>query len=1021
MNDPIYVQRGGSQVFAPPFVAKSVQFYGFAVKGDRDALQKYVCDRYLNGPGGTTNFVPASSHVLFVFNRLAKLYAKNPPDVNLGWYSEEEAAVWTLVLDKQRELLFWFQPYMIVSNSLAMAMGREIYGFPKAIGWFDVPNGPDAPESMSVETMVAVKLDPASEGQRRQLFAASRANSDGQASQSSKIDSLEHLTREIRERFDLGSLFHDLEIAEHLFKDLIQMRIPMVFLKQFRDGTDPTRACYQCIQETRTKMTRFNDGRLYLNPYRIDLSDYPSHPIRRDIGLPAGPIRSVLSYWVDFDFEIGETSVSYRPSPSVKKEKPRKVVILGGGVSAMATAWQLTEAADWKERFESITVYQLGWRLGGKGASGRGADGRIEEHGLHVWLGFYENSFKIIRQVYEELGRSPGAPLATWQDAFNPHSYLGVNQRFEGDWHPWMFDFPTNDGIPGDGGEFMTPAQYVETLLGWISEFAHKHRDLLASERQEKHEGFLGWLKKGVHHLGIDLDVLKEGVGITAFTALEGLAGAVHDQSQHGRLIELLERILGWLENELIDLADGELIVRRILILLDMAATISIGLLRDGVVTGSKKLDDLDGEDFSGWLKRHHAFDLISNLQTNPLLRGLYDFVFAFENGEIERPNLATPVAIRSIFRMCLTYKGAIFWKMQAGMGDTIFGPLYEVLCRRGVEFRFFHDVKQLKLDSDKKGVAEIEIGRQVTLNKGPGSYNPLVDVNGLPCWPAEPCYDQIAEGDELKRRAIDLESFWTPWKDVAKVTLKAGEDFDVVVFGISLASIPYLCAELVEVSDAWKEMVQQVGTVRTLALQLWPKLTVEQLGWKNPGDDSDNDGDEKKQKRPILDAWQEPLNTWADMTNLLVRETWSGPDAPKSIAYFCGPMKGGIPGRPNPKLPREELDKVEQTVRSMLQSEIQSLWRNVPGSGLPQSDLAGIYYRANIDPSQRYVMSLAGSLKHRLRADQSGFSNLVLTGDWIKNGFNAGCVEASVWAGIQAANTILGRPLDEGVIGGSL
>ena len=29
---------------------------------------------------------------------------------------------------------------------------------------------------------------------------------------------------------------------------------------------------------------------------------------------------------------------------------------------------------------------------------------------------------------------------------------------------------------------------------------------------------------------------------------------------------------------------------------------------------------------------------------------------------------------------MCLSYKSAIFWKMQAGMGDTIFTPLHQVL-----------------------------------------------------------------------------------------------------------------------------------------------------------------------------------------------------------------------------------------------------------------------------------------------------------------------------------------------------
>jgi uncharacterized protein with NAD-binding domain and iron-sulfur cluster len=60
-----------------------------------------------------------------------------------------------------------------------------------------------------------------------------------------------------------------------------------------------------------------------------------------------------------------------------------------------------------------------------------------------------------------------------------------------------------------------------------------------------------------------------------------------------------------------------------------------------------------------------------------------------------------------------------------------------------------------------------------------------------------------------------------------------------------------------------------------------------------------------------------------------------------------------------------------------------------------------------------------AESAKYRLAADQSGFANLVLAGDWILNGYNAGCVEAAVWSGMQAANTILGKPLNDGVWSG--
>jgi hypothetical protein len=63
-----------------------------------------------------------------------------------------------------------------------------------------------------------------------------------------------------------------------------------------------------------------------------------------------------------------------------------------------------------------------------------------------------------------------------------------------------------------------------------------------------------------------------------------------------------------------------------------------------------------------------------------------------------------------------------------------------------------------------------------------------------------------------------------------------------------------------------------------------------------------------------------------------------------------------------------------------------------------------------NIDPSDRYVQSVPGSDKYRLRSDESGYDNLVLAGDWTDSGINAGCIEAAVMSGLQAANALLGR-----------
>src|SRR5918996_2501538 len=107
-----------------------------------------------------------------------------------------------------------------------------------------------------------------------------------------------------------------------------------------------------------------------------------------------------LMYWamsrspemVKFDclrYSLRSTGLSTvrRERKTLSEQKPIKVAVLGGGCAAMTAAFELTRP-EHRGRFR-VTVYQQGWRLGGKGASGRGPAGRIEEHGLHVWMGWY--------------------------------------------------------------------------------------------------------------------------------------------------------------------------------------------------------------------------------------------------------------------------------------------------------------------------------------------------------------------------------------------------------------------------------------------------------------------------------------------------------------------------------------------------------------------------------------------------------------------------------------------------------
>ena len=63
-------------------------------------------------------------------------------------------------------------------------------------------------------------------------------------------------------------------------------------------------------------------------------------------------------------------------------------------------------------------------------------------------------------------------------------------------------------------------------------------------------------------------------------------------------------------------------------------------------------------------------------------------------------------------------------------------------------------------------------------------------------------------------------------------------------------------------------------------------------------------------------------------------------------------------------------------------------------------------------------MQSLPGTDQLRLRIRRIGYDNLYLAGDWTDNGLNAGCIEAAVVSGLQAANAVAGRPMRDRITG---
>ena len=200
------------------------------------------------------------------------------------------------------------------------------------------------------------------------------------------------------------------------------------------------------------------------------------------------------------------------------------------------------------------------------------------------------------------------------------------------------------------------------------------------------------------------------------------------------------------------------------------------------------------------------------------MVRGVYDLVFGYRDGDPRRPAVGAGVMTFLIGQVLFGYRGAIFWKMTAGMGDVVIAPLYQALRRRGVKFEFFHRLDALHLDSARQSIATITMARQARLAEGLQHYEPLTRIRGLPVFPKQPLTEQLRTTAGLDT----TESHFGAHDDVEIRTLRRGVDFDHVVLAVSIGMVPIVAGELIEDRPEWRDMTTHVRTVATQAFQIW-------------------------------------------------------------------------------------------------------------------------------------------------------------------------------------------------------
>ena len=653
-----------------------------------------------------------------------------------------------------------------------------------------------------------------------------------------------------------------------------------------------------------------------------------------------------------------------------------RVAILGGGAGALAAAYGLIQQGSY-----DITVYQMGWRLGGKGASGRRVDdGSGRDQGTRP-----ARPWRLLSQRHGHVGgRSirPGRglrPSLGLRRRLHPHSLVHIVEDRPDGRFPVRFPFPENDKPFGCDPSDLPLVSVAGALLPlglWL-------KRLSAAARRPR--------ERNLRVTHAFLNLLQSAIQDLSPPALESLGPDSEFQANRpdvGPLDQALDVIQA---SHLVPPPPNAEHDPDYGILFKSPWWWPRGIAFDGL--WRKGFDAANGEEFAAWMTRHR---LSQHARGSSFFRCGYDYAFAYVDGDCAKSAVAAGAALRGFLRMLLTYNRSVFAHMNGGMGEIVFAPLYEVLKSRGVKFEFFHRVDSLELDAD--GTRLDRVVGVVQNRPVAASYDPLLLYNNER-WCGRTSRSRARLNSILRCRTG--RSISTNARGPNRPRQRPSSLHRTAIS--MSASWPFRSERSVRSATTWP-VKSPHGAPCSPSPRRRRRRFPPSSGCPRPPRRSAG-----RTGPPSLTANRPSLSTWADMSFLLPLER---PSTSRHLSYFCGPCPRNVYAIPPSDSTRDPLiwRRAARTRRRGCGTTLTAAAEGRSSDSFASADSGDeLYVRVNGYPSDSYVLTLPGTVEHRLPPGGSGVTNLFLAGDWTKNGLDIGSFETAVLSGLECARAITG------------